>query len=312
MNSAPINLLFVEDSPQDVELAIIALKRDGVAVSARCVESEITMRSALSERAPDAILSDFSMPNFDGLSALRLARELAPEIPFIFLSGTIGEERAIEAIKLGATDYVLKGSMRRLGTAVKRALVEAEERKAYEARIRYLANFDALSDLPNRSLLADRSAQAIAHARRSGRTCGLIVMNLDRFKLVNEGFGQAAGDTLLKLVSQRLRSNVREGDTAARLGADSFAVLAAELARPDEATSVVRKLQAAVAPPFVIDERELHASLSFGVSTFPQDGEDFEALLRNADAAMQRVKAAGGNGFQYYTAAMTQEAAERV
>jgi diguanylate cyclase (GGDEF)-like protein len=138
------------------------------------------------------------------------------------------------------------------------------------------------------------------------------VLNLDRFKLVNEGFGQVAGDALLKLLSERLRSTVREGDTVARLGADSFAVLAADLARPDDATGVVRKLQAAVTPAFVIDGRELHAALSLGVSTFPRDGEDFESLLRNADAAMQRVKAGGGNAFQYYTATMTREAAERV
>ena len=312
MDNAPISILFVEDSPQDVELALRALKRDGIEAAARCVESENDMRSALYERVPDAIVSDFSMPGFDGLSALRLAREIAPQVPFIFLSGTIGEERAIEAIKLGATDYVLKGSMLRLGTAVKRALFEAEERKSYEARIRYLANFDALSDLPNPSLLADRGAQAIAHAKRTARTCALIVLNVDRFKRLNEGFGQAAGDALLKLLSQRLRTAVPDGDTVARLGADRFAVLAADLARPEEATGIVRKLQAMVSPPFVVEGRELHASLSLGVSTFPRDGEDFASLLNNADAAMRRVKASGGNGFQYYTAAMTADAAERV
>ncbi len=270
------------------------------------------MKVALSEGRPDAILSDFSMPGFDGLEALLLAREIAPHVPFIFLSGTIGEERAIAAIRMGATDYVLKSSMRRLGTAVKRALSETEERNAYETRIRYLANYDALSDLPNRSLLADRTAQAIAHARRTGRTCGLIVLNIDRFKLANEGFGQAAGDALLKLLAERLRATVREGDTPARLGADSFAVLAADLIRPDETMILVRKIQEAASLPFALDGRELHVSLSLGASTFPRDGEDFEGLLRNADAAMQRVKSAGGNGFQYYAAAMTRDATERV
>lgn len=311
-NDPPVNLLFVEDSADDVQLALHALKRDGVEAVWRQVDSESAMRAALSEARPDAILSDFSMPGFDGLHALRLARDIAPEVPFIFLSGTIGEERAIEAIRMGATDYVLKGSMRRLGTAVKRALAEAGERKAYEARIRYLANYDALSDLPNRNLLGDRSAQAIAHARRTGRTCGLIVLNIDRFKLVNEGFGPAAGDALLKLLSERLRATVRDGDTAARLGADGFAVLAADLPRPDDMMSMVRKLQQAASSPFALEGRELHVSLSLGASTFPRDGEDFEALLRNADAAMQRVKGAGGNGFQYYTAAMTRDALQRI
>src|SRR5882762_6877217 len=309
---APVNLLFVEDSAEDVQLALRALRSDGVEALWRQVDSETAMKVALSEGRPDAILSDFSMPGFDGLEALLLAREIAPHVPFIFLSGTIGEERAIAAIRMGATDYVLKSSMRRLGTAVKRALSETEERNAYETRIRYLANYDALSDLPNRSLLADRTAQAIAHARRTGRTCGLIVLNVDRFKLVNEGFGQAAGDALLKLLAERLRATVHEGDTPARLGADSFAVLAADLVRPDETIALVRKIQEAASLPFALEGRKQHVSLSLGASTFPRDGEDFEVLLHNADAAMQRVKTAGGNGFQYYAAAMTRDATERV
>jgi diguanylate cyclase (GGDEF)-like protein len=312
MTHAPVNLLFVEDSADDVQLALRALRRDGIEALWRQVDSKTAMKVALSEARPDAILSDFSMPGFDGLEALLLAREIVPHVPFIFLSGTIGEERAIAAIRMGATDYVLKSSMRRLGTAVKRALSETEKRNAYEARIRHLANYDALSDLPNRSLLADRTAQAIAHARRTGRTCSLIVLNIDRFKLVNEGFGQAVGDALLKLLAERLRATVREGDTPARLGADSFAVLAADLQRPDDTMTLVRKIQQAVSLPFALEGRKLHLSLSLGASTFPRDGEDLEVLLRNADAAMQRVKTAGGNGFQYYAAAMTREATERV
>src|SRR6266850_2147397 len=281
MNEAPVNLLFVEDSAEDVQLALRALKRDGVEALWRQVDSETAMKVALSEGRPDAILSDFSMPGFDGLEALLLAREIAPQVPFIFLSGTIGEERAIAAIRMGATDYVLKSSMRRLGTAVKRALSETDERNAYETRIRYLANYDALSDLPNRSLLADRT-------------------------------GQAAGDALLKLLAERLRATVHEGDTPARLGADSFAVLAADLVRPDETIALVRKIQEAASLPFALEGRKQHVSLSLGASTFPRDGEDFEVLLHNADAAMQRVKTAGGNGFQYYAAAMTRDATERV
>ena len=116
-----LRLLFVEDSENDVELALGALRRDGLEALWQRVDSEVAMRQALATFMPEAILSDFSMPHFDGLSALRLAREMAPDLPFIFLSGTIGEERAIEAIRLGAIDYVLKDNMRRLGTSIKRA-----------------------------------------------------------------------------------------------------------------------------------------------------------------------------------------------
>src|SRR2546427_8364910 len=179
-HDAPVNLLFVEDSAEDVQLALRALRRDGLETLRRQVGSESAMKVALSEARPDAILSDFSMPGFDGMEALLLAREIVPQVPFIFLSGTIGEERAIAAIRMGATDYVLKSSMRRLGTAVKRALSETEERNAYETRIRYLANYDALSGVPNRRPRAQRPAPAIGPARRTERACGLIVPHICR------------------------------------------------------------------------------------------------------------------------------------
>src|SRR5207245_5723251 len=115
-----------------------------------CVQAEEELKRALSSYRPQAILSDFSMPGFDGMEALRLAKEMAPGVPFIFVSGTIGEERAIEAIRLGATDYVLKDNMRRLGTSVRRALAEAAEREraraVEEERARLVAVLEATSD----------------------------------------------------------------------------------------------------------------------------------------------------------------------
>src|SRR5213083_975509 len=158
-HDAPVNLLFVEDSAEDVQLALRALRRDGLETLWRQVDSESTIKVALSEARPDAILSDFSMPGFDGMEALLLAREIVPQVPFIFLSGTIGEERAIAAIRMGATDYVLKSSMRRLGTAVKRALSETEERNAYETRIRACRTAACSQTAPlRRSLMRDEQS----------------------------------------------------------------------------------------------------------------------------------------------------------
>jgi diguanylate cyclase (GGDEF)-like protein/PAS domain S-box-containing protein len=435
--SEAVNILFVEDSEDDVVLALHALKRDGLDAVWKRVQNEPDMRSVLAEVKPDAILSDFSMPGFDGLRALKLAKEVVPEVPFIFVSGTIGEERAIEAIRMGATDYVLKNNMRRLGTSVRRALTEAEdrarvlkaeaerrrlveileatsdyvgmsdaegrqiylnggghrmlgiekdallgktvfgiypdwardivlnearptalregiwqgetailgpdgreipvsqviiahktdagqirfyssiardisERKAYEARLKYLANYDALSGLPNRALLGDRASQSIGHARRTGRSCALVVLNIDRFKLLNDSYGHGAGDALVKLVGERIAASTRDGDTVARLGADDFAVLANDLSRPDDVVHVARKIRDGFAAPFSIDGRDLHVTLSIGASTFPRDGEEFDLLLRNADAAMHRAKQQGGNAFQFYAAAMTSDAVERI
>ena len=437
MDRTPIQVLFVEDSEVDVELALRSLEQGGFEVSWNRVDLEEDLKRALGASQPHAILSDFSMPRFDGIDALRLSKELAPGVPFIFLSGTIGEERAIEAMRLGATDYVLKNNMRRLVTVVRRALSEAgererirvaeeerarlvqileatsdyvcmtdpagtitylnaagrkligapesqgagksageiypawarelieregtpvasstgawtgetailgadgteipvsqviiahrgpggeirffstiardiRERKAYEARLQYLANYDPLTGLPNRDLLGDRTLQAVAHARRASRPAALLVLNLDRFKLVNESYSRGAGDALLRMVADRLKSAVREGDTVARLGGDAFAVLATDLARPDDVLSVARKIREAMHSPFRLEARDLHVTLSIGASVTPRDGEEFDMLLRNADAAMHRVKAEGRDGFQFYAAAMTRQAAERV
>jgi diguanylate cyclase (GGDEF)-like protein/PAS domain S-box-containing protein len=437
MDRTPIQVLFIEDSEIDVELALRSLEQGGFDVKWECVEVEEELKRALNSQTPQVILSDFSMPGFDGMDALRLARQMAPGVPFIFVSGTIGEERAIEAIRLGATDYVLKDNMRRLGTSVRRALSEASEhervriaeeerarlvqvleatsdyvgiseptgkiiyinaagrrligapesgdvgksiidiypqwaservegegrraaerdglwqgesaligadgteipvsqvitahkgpdgtirffstiardireRKAYEARLQYFANYDPLTGLPNRSLLGDRALQAISHAKRAGRPAALLVMDIDRFKLVNESYSHGAGDTLLRMVADRLRGAVREGDTVARLGADGFAVLATDLARPDDVSAVARKIREAMHSPFWLEARDLHVSVSIGASIYPRDGEEFDILLRNADAAMHRVKAEGRNGFQFYAAAMTRQATDRV
>jgi GGDEF domain-containing protein len=119
---------------------------------------------------------------------------------------------------------------------------DIRDRKAYEARIQHMANYDLLTGMPNRSLLGDRAVRAIAHAKRSGRACGLIVLNIDRFKLLNDSYGHAAGDTLLKLLAERVTRSVREVDTTARLGADVFAVLAVDLARPDDILAIARKI----------------------------------------------------------------------
>src|SRR5689334_21653186 len=134
-----LRVLLIEDSPSDVELAVWRLKQAGYACSYQCVVNEAQMRAALHAGLPDLILSDFSLPGFDGMSALELARAEAPDIPFIFLSGTIGEEWAIEALKRGAVDYVLKSNPKRLGPAVKRALEESALRRSSQQAARQVA-----------------------------------------------------------------------------------------------------------------------------------------------------------------------------
>src|SRR6185312_13238314 len=141
MMTATVRVLVVEDSSAEAELSMRELTRAGIGCEFRRVQSESAVREALERFNPQIILSDFGLPGFDGLSALAIARELAPHVPFVFVSGTIGEERAIEALHRGAVDYVLKDNLTRLAPAVRRALQEAEsraERRRQELQIAHL------------------------------------------------------------------------------------------------------------------------------------------------------------------------------
>ncbi|MDY6983957.1 MAG: bifunctional diguanylate cyclase/phosphodiesterase [Pseudomonadota bacterium] len=179
-------------------------------------------------------------------------------------------------------------------------------------QIQHLANYDPLTDLPNRTLLADRATQAINHCHWTSRTLALMVVDIDRFKLVNDGYGRETGDALLKQFGTRLRSAVRNRDTIARISADTFVVLATELSSPEDIGGVVNKLQGELADPFTIGDHVLTVSVGIGVAVFPRDGQDFAALLQNADVAMHRLKERGENGYQFYAAEMTRDATERV
>ncbi|HYG56223.1 MAG TPA: EAL domain-containing protein, partial [Burkholderiales bacterium] len=192
------------------------------------------------------------------------------------------------------------------------SLHDLSERKHYEKHIEHLANHDGLTGLPNRTLLRDRVAQVISHARRTNGHVGLMFVDLDHFKLVNDSWGHVAGDMLLLEVARRLQLATRDGDTVARLGGDEFVVLLPDLARPDDIAVVARKLADALEEPIDVDGRSVRVTASIGISTFPGDGDDLESLLQCADAAMYRAKDAGRNGYQYYSAEMSAQARVRV
>ena len=189
---------------------------------------------------------------------------------------------------------------------------ESAARRESEARVETLANSDALTGLPNRTLLRDRVAQAIAQAQRDERLVALLFVDLDRFKFVNDSWGHAFGDALLIEVARRLSRAVRTGDTVARLGGDEFAVLLPSIKRPHAAARVAQKVLDALAAPVRLEGRAVPLTGSAGISVFPADGDSLEALLQNADAAMYRAKDRGRGGFQFYQADMGRQARERV
>lgn len=163
-------------------------------------------------------------------------------------------------------------------------------RKAAEARVRYLAMHDALTGLPNRTLLMDRLTQAVAHARRDRGHVGLLLLDLDHFKNINDSLGHFIGDGLLEEVARRLRSVLREGDTPARLGGDEFVVAACGLAGPADAEALAQRIHLALEPVFNIQGHNLHVGASIGISLYPEDGDTPAALLQAADTAMYESK----------------------
>jgi len=175
-----------------------------------------------------------------------------------------------------------------------------------EERLQHMATRDALTGLPNRVLLNERLAQAIAHAKRSGRRVGVLFIDLDRFKNVNDTLGHRIGDELLKSVSAALGSALRDTDLLARLGGDEFMVVVEDFEEPATLGTIARKLLEAVAQPFKIEEHDIYVTSSIGISVYPDDSDDPEELLKHADVAMYHSKELGRNTFQFLDADLAQ------
>jgi len=186
------------------------------------------------------------------------------------------------------------------------------ERKLAEQRIHHVAQHDVLTGLPNRSLLQDRLGQAVAYAQRTEHAVWVLLIDLDRFKFVNDSLGHKAGDVLLMTVAARLRSALRETDTVARLSGDEFVVILAEHDDQKLNPDIVQRLMASVAQPVILGTTEFFVTASIGVAAFPTDAAGAEGLIEHADLAMYRAKKLGRNNFQFYTPAMNEEAMERV
>ena len=223
--SSTIHVLIIEDSEDDARLLERELVKGGYEPSMTRVDTAPDLDHALEIEHWDVILSDFSMPQFSGMRALELVRKRNSTIPFIFVSGTIGEDTAVAALKAGAQDYIMKDNLKRLIPAIQREIREAvnvAERKRAEAKIRHLAHHDALTGLPNRTLFLDRLDLSMREATRCRNSLGLIFIDLDRFKPINDTLGHQAGDAVLREVARRLISSVRSVDLVARLAGDEF------------------------------------------------------------------------------------------
>lgn len=314
-----IRILLVEDNMGDAVLLRETLRDAGepgwfeLTHATRLEEGLVR----LSTSRFDVVLLDLSLPDAHGLETLSRARAHCGGTPIVVMTGTNDETLAIRAVQEGAQDYLVKGLaeshtlVRSLRYAIERQRLIAELAQANELQ-RHLANHDALTGMPNRQLFYDRLEQCFAHARREAKSVAVLFFDLDDFKLKNDSLGHDAGDRILKTVAKRVAGAIRSSDTAARLGGDEFTFILYDVESPEDVARIAHNLLDTIAEPITIDANELHVTASAGISLFPADGEDVETIIRNADMAMYRAKAAGRNTYQFFLPAMNERALERM
>ena len=438
-----LRVLCIDDCEGDVALVTEALRTGGYAPFHERVCTRADLIAALERQRWDIVISDYAMPQFDGLQALALVTLRCPDMPFILVSGAIGEETAVMAMKSGAHDYVLKGDLARLVPAVRRGLADGDtrrarrlaesnlrsseallnsivntaadviivideagmiefvnaaverlfgwkpleligknfdalilmsgraqrdpallrgdprqkirimglgrelrvqrkdgsafpaeltlsemrvdgrtkytgilrdvgERKRAEERIRQLAHYDDLTGLPNRALFSQLLEQALSESNFSGSQAAVLFIDLDRFKLINDTLSHDSGDKVLQMVARRLTEAVPRRDTIARFGGDEFVVLMRDCNIPTDAADAAQKLLNAIAQPVPLEDQEFHLTASIGISTFPNDGQSAQTILKNADVAMYCAKEHGKNNYQFYSSQMNLHSFERL
>jgi diguanylate cyclase (GGDEF)-like protein/PAS domain S-box-containing protein len=238
-------------------------------------------------------------------------------VEFEFATGEGGRRRTLQVAcvpHLGADGevigfYMLAADVSPLKRAQEDLRFAAIQLQHDARRLEFLAHHDTLTGLPNRAMFADRAREAVAHARRHGKTAALLFLDLDNFKQVNDSLGHDVGDSLLKIIASRLRASVRGEDFIARIGGDEFCVLLQNIAEPREAAAVAQKLLHELGKPYRIGAHQIESGASIGIACVPQDGEDVATLLRLADAAMYRAKDLGRGRYQFFSVLLNEDAA---
>lgn len=301
-----MKVLIAEDDPVSRRLLQALLSKWGYEVVVACDGAE-AWKILQQDNTPRLAIVDWMMPEMDGAEVCRRvrAREDTPYIYLLLLTAKTQKEDIIRGIGAGADDYVTKpfdaNELNARLRAARRILdLQADLVSARES-LRMQATHDALTGLPNRLLFSDRLTQRLNHCRQMKTPLGVMYVDLDRFKLINDTLGHGFGDQVLKSVARRLSSCIRESDTLARMGGDEFTVLLNHIDSPDEATAIAGRILAELSSPFTIENREFYVTASIGISVYPSSGDDVETLVKNADTAMYKAKQQGKNNYCLYS-----------
>jgi diguanylate cyclase (GGDEF)-like protein len=302
-----IKVLLVEDNDVDAQLTQDLLSEwSSEEFQVSRVKTLGEGLAYLSRERFDAVLLDLSLPDAFGLPTVRQIHDTSPTIPVVVLSGVSDQSLALQAVQQGAQDYLVKGQGH--PELLARAVRYAIERKRTEERLTYLAQYDHLTGLVNRTLFRDRLVQAMARSKRMHQPIGLMLLDLDRFKAVNDTYGHDIGDELLKVVSERLKTCVREVDTVARMGGDEFTIILEGVSSDENILVVAKRITESIATIFELQGHHISVGVSIGITIYPHDDHPVDELLKHADTAMYRAKKQGGSAFHLHEASGTHSA----
>ena len=300
---ASLRVLLVEDSEDDAILLERELRRADYRPVILRVDNGPEMQAALREQNWDVIVTDHNVPGFSSEEAIQVAVDSKPDIPIIIVSGSIGEDIAVAAMKMGAHDHIMKDNLKRLAPAIERELREAEMRRSHrvaEATIRHLAYHDQLTGLLNRNEFDRHLNNALDSAKREDLAHVLLYLDLDQFKVINDTCGHQAGDQLLSQLAMLLRGEIRGNDILARLGGDEFGLLL-ESCPLDKAKQIAEELRELISNfRFVWRDKSFSIGVSIGMAKITKDAQGPGEVMSAADIACYAAKDMGRDRVHVY------------
>ena len=303
-----LRVLIIEDSEDDAELLAIELKKGNYEITYQRVETKADMQAAIQgSQSWDIVLADYSMPQFSAIAALELLKEHDLDLPFVIVSGKIGDDTAVAAMKAGAHDYLVKGKLSRLIPAVERELraaIRREEYRTAQKRLRYLAFHDKLTNLPNRTLFFEHLSHEIARQQSqkqadyqslngtSSNVLAVFLLSIDRFRRIKHSFGYEISEQLLISVARRLEKYVSEDEfnLVAKIGEDEFALLITNVVSTQDIMNRAEQLHRQLIKPFQIKSTPVCSTVSIGIALDRGNNKTPAQLLQSADTAMQYAK----------------------
>ena len=314
-----MNILIIDDDAVDRMAAVRTLRDSGLSLG-EIIETDSADEGIqfAQNNSFDVILLDYQLPPTNGIEVLRLLRGIRNlSTAIVMLSHSNDENLALQCIEAGAQDFLMKVEVSSI--RLKRAILLAKERYHLEQQIRIsheqlrqLAEQDSLTGLSNRYFFDEALKDAISNAQRDNKTLGLLLLDLDHFKNINDTLGHAAGDQLLKEVASRLQSPIREGDKLCRLGGDEFAILIQNISNPEQIRLLIKRIFDALQAPMSIEGKSITISISVGIAIYPDCATNAIELMKCADVAMYRAKADGRNQFHYYSKTVHEQMQNRV